>query len=76
MLISDIPASENIQTINENKIKTIIEDRIKTEFSQIEEFHSINYFYLFLARTYVLLNSDDSGFLAEFAFLWDETFPR
>ena len=68
MQIFDLPASENIQSL--------VEDRIKLEYSENEEFHSINYFYLFIARTYALLNSDDSGFLAEFAFMWDETFPR
>ncbi len=76
MLISDIPASDNIQTVNENKIKTIVEDKIQIEYSENDNFSSINYFYLFFARTYALLNSDDSGFLAEFAFMWDETFPR
>ncbi len=68
MLISDIPASDNIQSL--------VEDRIQTEYSENEDFHSINYFYLFFARTYALLNSDDSDFLDEFAFMWDETFPK
>ena len=68
MQISDLSVEENIQSI--------IEDRINLEFDENEEFQSINYFYLFFARTYVLLNSDDSGFLDEFSFMWDETFPR
>jgi hypothetical protein len=68
MQISDLPASENIQSL--------VEDRIKLEYFENEDFQSINYFYLFFARTYALLNSDDSGFLAEFAFMWDESFPR
>ena len=59
-----------------DKIKTLVEYKIQTEYSESEDFHSINFFYLFLARTYVLLNADDSSFLEEFAFLWDETFPR
>ena len=68
MLISDVPASENIQSL--------VEKRIIQEFEENEQFQSINYFYLFFARTYALLNSDDSEFLDEFAFMWDETFPR
>jgi len=68
MQISDLPASENIQSL--------VEDRIQLEYFEYEDFQSINYFYLFFARTYALLNSDDSGFLDEFAFMWDETFPR
>jgi len=58
-----------------NRAQTIIEDKIQTEYSQSIDFQSINFFYLFLARTYVLLNSNDSAFLDEFEFLWDETFP-
>ena len=68
MQLSNLIESDNIQSL--------VEDRINLEYSENEEFNSINYFYLFFARTYVLLNSDDSGFLDEFAFMWDETFPR
>ena len=68
MLLSDVQASEDIQSL--------VEKRIIQEFEENEQFQSINYFYLFFARTYALLNSDDSEFLEEFAFMWDETFPR
>ena len=68
MQVSYVPLSD--------KIKAVVEKKIQTEYSQSEDFHAINFFYLFLTRTYILLNADDSGFLKEFAFLWDETFPR
>jgi len=51
------------------------ENIIDDENSKIvkQNVQNLNYYFLFIARFYLLLNSD-SKFLQEFAFVWDETF--
>ncbi len=73
MLNRWLPALE--QAFDSQTSTLTFENIIDDENSKIvkQNVQNLNYYFLFIARLYLLLNSD-SKFLQEFTFVWDETF--